>query len=285
MKKVAIITRTKNRGIFLPRLLNSISNQTFKDFIWIIINDGGQRSQIDDIYKKAKDLRIDIKIIHNKKSNGIETASNQGIKNSNSKYIVIHDDDDTWEKDFLKETVEFLESEEGKNYGGVITHSFKVIEKINYNSYKIISKSIYDKSLNKIFLSDIAKINRFPPISFLFRREIYNKLIGFDESLQVLGDWDFNLRFLLLSDIGVIRKPLANYHLRTKDIKKEDYMNTVIHKLHLHDKYEAIIRNKYLREDIKNNCIGLGFLMNINFPKEDNSLVHKIIMILKKIIK
>lgn len=265
MKKVAIITRTKNRPILLPRALESVHSQTFKDFIWIIVNDGGEREHVDGIARLAKKIGMEVKVIHNKTSKGMEAASNIGIKNSKSKYIIIHDDDDSWERNFLKETVHFLESKNGEKYGGVLTHTNKITEKIysENHSYQILRKEPYNPWIKCVYLSDISKGNYFPPISFLYRREIYNKLKGYDESLPVLGDWDFNLKFLLLADIGVIKRPLANYHHRTKDNTQEGYNNTVVHDADtLHTEYDAILRNRYLRQDIIEKKFGLGFLSN-----------------------
>src|SRR4030095_2041256 len=58
--------------------------------------------------------------------------------------------------------------------------------------------------------------NRFPPISFLFRRAALEVVGPFREQHGVLGDWDFHLRVLRQFDIDVIPEPLANYHHRVK---------------------------------------------------------------------
>ncbi len=49
--KVAIIMRTKDRNIFLKRAIESVINQTYKDWILVIVNDGGN---LDDIQKLLK---------------------------------------------------------------------------------------------------------------------------------------------------------------------------------------------------------------------------------------
>ena len=43
MTKVAVITRTKDRPIFLKRALLSVSSQTFSDYIHVVVNDGGTK--------------------------------------------------------------------------------------------------------------------------------------------------------------------------------------------------------------------------------------------------
>jgi hypothetical protein len=89
--------------------------------------------------------------------------------------------------------------------------------------------------------------NFFPPIAFLFRRTVHDQVGGYDETLPVLGDWDFNLRFLLKADIGVLPKPLAYYHHRDVGGTSAAYSNSVIGGIDKHLEYSSIVRNKYIR--------------------------------------
>ncbi|MCP4667876.1 MAG: glycosyltransferase [Deltaproteobacteria bacterium] len=257
---VAVITRTKNRPILLPRAFESVRGQTYKDFIWVIVNDGGDHHPVDEIIGKAQSAQIKTKVIHNTDSIGMEAASNKGIKQVGSEYVTIHDDDDTWEPHFLERTVAFLDEQE--TYDGVITHSTAIDEVVTEEGWKIVGRSPFNAWRDTVNLSDLAQINNFPPISFLFRRRIYEDVKGFNESLPVLGDWDFNLRFLLRADIGVIPEPLANYHWRVELSDNQlEYANTVSHGVAQHISYNTLIRNRYLREDLKEGRVGLGLLL------------------------
>src|SRR5699024_6623890 len=121
----------------------------------------------------------------------------------------------------------------------------------------------YNHWLLNLYLADLAVENRFPPISFLFRRSVYDKLDGFDESLPVLGDWDFHLRVLMEGNIHVIPKGLANYHFRTNLAKGDIYGNTVSTCVDKHVLYDAVYRNRKLREDIAAGRNGIGMLLAI----------------------
>ena len=109
-KKVAVITRTKDRIPLLKRALESISDQTFRDFIWVVVNDGGERAGVDDIVAEARRRGIETRLLHHEKSLGMEAASNAGIRACDSEYIAIHDDDDSWKSAFLERTVDFLDN-------------------------------------------------------------------------------------------------------------------------------------------------------------------------------
>lgn len=260
--KVAVITRTRNRPILLPRVLESLRKQTHKDLVWVVVNDGGDPGPVDELIAKAEAKNIRTKVIHNSKSLGMETASNQGISGEKSEFIAIHDDDDTWEPSFLERTTEFLGSSD--KYGGVITHATKVEEILTETECTIIRRIPFNPWIVAVYLSDIAHTNSFPPISFLFRRSIYEITEGFDPTLAVLGDWDFNLRFLQLADVGVIPEPLANYHHRVQLGETQAvYGNTVTHGVAQHADYDAILRNHLLRRDLQQGKVGLGLLVSM----------------------
>jgi GT2 family glycosyltransferase len=188
----------------------------------------------------------------------MEAASNAGIRSCDSEYIVIHDDDDSWESAFLEKTVAFLETE--PVFSGVITHTLRVNEVIENDSPRTTSCYGFNTWLKSIYLMEMAMVNTFPPISFLFKRSVYDKIGGYDERLPVLGDWDFNIRFLKEADIGVIPELLALYHHRdTITDANNVYGNTVNAGIANHIKYDAILRNHYMRTSPQD----LGVLTNL----------------------
>jgi len=259
--KVSVIMRTKDRTFFLRRAIESVLSQDYDDWQLIIVNDAGNSDNVDSLVREYEERFKDrVKVIHKEKSFGMESASNTGIKSSDSEYVVIHDDDDSWQPDFLKECVGFLDS--NKNWKGVISHSVKIIEKIEDDKIIIEKTEPFNCDLKTISFFKLAALNLFSPISFVYRREVYNSIGYYDEALPVLGDWEFNLRFLAEYDIFVIRKPLANYHHRLSTTNKI-FSNSIIGDLDKHILYDTIIRNKLLREDIKNNRTGIGVVCNI----------------------
>jgi len=260
MKKVSIITRTKDRGIFLKRALETISKQDYTNYEWVIVNDGGEKTPVDQVVKMAIEKKISVKVVHNDESLGMEAASNVGIRQATGEYIAIHDDDDTWEACFLSKCVSFLE--QNTHYKGVISYIFRVHEKVIDNDIVISKKYPQKKGLGHISLPSIAHPSRnFPPISFLYHKSVFSDIGLYNEDLPVLGDWDFHLRFLRKYDIGLVPEPIANYHIRN-DLYNSIYSNTVVSGTDTHNKYYNIILNKLIREDLDSGKIGLGFLLS-----------------------
>ena len=87
---------------FLVITLDSILNQTFDNFEYIIINDGSTDNSLS-IIKSYKDKRI--KIINNSKNLGISRSLNKGIRQAKGEYIARHDSDDISRKDRLEKQI------------------------------------------------------------------------------------------------------------------------------------------------------------------------------------
>lgn len=269
--QVAVITRTKNRGILLRRALLSVATQSLQDYIHVIVNDGGSTSEVDLALLVLEDKhREKIKVITYEESKGMEAASNIGISESDSEYIVIHDDDDSWQPDFLETTVAYL-NKNIESYG-IATQSIQVRERVTSGKVKIINTNLYKKRIKNISIFSMCSQNSFPPISFLFRRKALNTIGMYNETLSVLGDWEFNLRFIKHYDIEYLKIPLANYHHRADT--KGSFGNSIFNDSEKHLNIRNNLNNRFLRLDIHSNNMNIGFIINLS-QRLDNQLNPK----------
>lgn len=247
---VAIILRTKDRPICLTRALASIMNQTYQNWQIILVNDGGNASILEYTLSSCKNsLNDKLLVINNPTSLGMSQGLNQAIEASSSEFIVVHDDDDSWHPEFLQETVAFLNNPANIDCGGVITLSVQVMEEMTATSIIERDKrdfNSHNHPFTRVSLFRLMMQNTFPPISFLFRRSVVDKIGNFNLDLPVLNDWDFNIRCGYHYEIGVIHKHLANYHLRTNQ-QNSNYGNSIISTQNLCLQYETVIRNNGLR--------------------------------------
>jgi glycosyltransferase involved in cell wall biosynthesis len=282
-EKVAVIMRTKDRNLFLKRALKSVINQTYKEWILVIVNDGGDVNNLKNLLEAYTEYKDKIVVINNEKSLGMEAASNKGIMAVNSDYIIIHDDDDTWELNFLCKTVNYLEST--PNCKGVITHSNNIVEYVKKEKIKIKKTKSFNSNLKGMICAyDLCNKNIFSPISFIYRREVVNEIGLYDESLPVLGDWEFNIRFIRKYDIHIIEESLANYHQRPK-VRKGIYSNSIIGGKKTHLYYEALLKNKFLREDLDSGKFGIGTVINISRGINNGNSLYKIREIIRTVLR
>ncbi len=90
---ISVVMSTYNRAAFLPKAIDSILNQTFTDFEFIIINDGSpdETDKVLNLFA-AKDKRI--RVITNEQNKGLIYSLNKGLDEARGKYIARMDDDD-----------------------------------------------------------------------------------------------------------------------------------------------------------------------------------------------
>lgn len=256
---VAIITRTKDRDILLKRAIESVLNQTCKNWCHVIVNDGGDPTPVNELVKDYTDrYKGRLTVIHNDLSKGMEGASNVGILACDSKYLVIHDDDDSWEATFLERCLLEFDNCPFPSVKGVVTQITQIFEELQGTTVIENRRQEFDPHLTAVSLPQITEINKFMPISFVFERSVFDEIGLYDETLPVIGDWEFNIRFMMKYDVVVVKELLANYHIRTNAPPK--YSNTVTAGKDAHLFYRALITNKHMRNDIEAGRITAGML-------------------------
>lgn len=256
-RTVAIITRTKDRPKLLERAIRSVHGQTFTDFVHVIINDGGDRGVVERLTAPYGERIV---VIHNEASNGMEAASNKAIKSVDSRYVAIHDDDDTWHAEFLERTVRHLEE---TSVMGVVVRTDKVTEELQADGSAMHIKT-------EQWLPDVRAINLYrqcidnqmTPITFIYRRSAFDEIGYYDESLPVCGDWDFGIRFLQKWDVDFLDPgfALASYHHRK--FKPGAEGNTSYAGNDKARYYTNFLMNKYLRQELAEGKLGVGYIMS-----------------------
>ncbi|MBE3640539.1 glycosyltransferase family 2 protein [Mangrovicoccus algicola] len=249
---VAIVTRTKDRPVLFERAMRSVAAQTWRNFHWVIVNDGGSRESVEEIIDRAPIDRRRITLVSNDASVGMEAASNLGVRAVDTEFVVIHDDDDSWDPRFLERCVGFLESAPAQSAGfqGVLTRAWRVSEEIRDGRVTEHGRSPFNPWVNDVTLFQMAIGNFFAPISFVYRRSMFDAIGGYSEKLPVLGDWRFNIEFLARANIGFIDEYLSYYHHRDTGAAAEAvYQNSVIGGRSVHAEYFPVVVNDLIRED------------------------------------
>lgn len=254
---VAIITRTKNRTILLKRCIQTVLAQTSEDWCHVIVNDGGDAHELELLVERfSSEYAGRLKVINNEKSVGMEAASNIGVCQSESRYVVVLDDDDTWAPSFLSEMVKALQAEMWENTRGIICHTQIVYEKIKNNKVVETGRTDFNAWIERVSLLQLFSWNRFTPVCFLFERSVFDEIGMFSEELPVIGDWEFNIRFLSNYEITVYPEYLAFWHQRPK--VKSGYGNSVHKDSDMHEEYRILLTNRWLRESLKKGTMDSG---------------------------
>ena len=193
-----------NTGIYLQTAIESILNQTFRDFELILVDDGSTdgSSELCDKYAK-KDLRV--KVLH-QENGGICNARNVAIKHAQGYYLAFADHDDEYLPDFLAHA-----------YSEASTYNADLV-KVGKKEYIIngahIQREMESHLLYRILDRADIKDAYFSLVDNrtldcvwdgLYKRELLERYdILFDEAYKHGGeDIDFNQRFLRYTSILV----------------------------------------------------------------------------------
>ena len=169
--KISIIIPVYNHAKELAKCLDSVLNQTFKNFEVIIVNDGSQDNFLKVVKRQKQKFEfqnLSLKIIQ-QENQGSNAARNSGFKKSNGEYVIFLDADIMTKKDMLEKMLKALEENRGASYA--------------YSSFKFGFKTF------KLWKFDAERLRQMPYIhtSSLIRREHF---ASFDEKIKKLQDWD-----------------------------------------------------------------------------------------------
>ena len=248
---VAVLVRTKDRPRFLRRALANIAEQTFTDYTVCVINDGGDESATRAILQAsplAHLLEGDAPRLMLLTTSGgnMEAASNAGLAATDSKFVAIHDDDDLWAPEFLERTVGALRASEA------LICSTRVVERYERETpegeFEVYEERIFHDGLPGFGLQFLYRTNRTVPIGILYRRRLHELVGCYDESLPVVGDWEFNLRAAAVTEVLLVDEPLAYWSLRPEADGAE--ANSVQRQAE-HARFDASVRARAIRDDLQ----------------------------------
>lgn len=92
--RFSIFTATYNRADSLYYLFNDLRNQTYKNFEWVIVNDGSTDNTDDVINELLKTKELPIHYIRRTENGGKHNAWRDGLKVFKGRYVLTADDDD-----------------------------------------------------------------------------------------------------------------------------------------------------------------------------------------------
>lgn len=211
---VAIVTRTQDRPITLDRTIRDILAQHFTDWELILVSDAGNLPAIKQVVSRySSELAGRHILVHRERAEGGGVASNSGVKATRSRYLVVHDDDDTWHPEFLARAADYLRQSDGK-VSAVATGSEMIFERMESDRLVELRRRPMPSPRLPITAAALRRRNLFPPIAFLYERAAAEAIGHFRADIPLLTDWDFFVRFADRFQIGYLPQTLAYWHRR-----------------------------------------------------------------------
>jgi glycosyltransferase involved in cell wall biosynthesis len=258
--KVSIIIPTYNRSHLLKRAITSVLNQQYSDFELIIVNDGSK----DDSRKKVEEFR-DKRILYIEQEHmGAAAAENKGIKASRGSYLAFIDDDDEWMPEKLQIQMKVFVGEPTKT--GVLYCGANHID-LESGALKYhpdIAMESGSGDVHKLFFS---RNNFVSLVTAIVRKECFDKVGGFDESLPSGNDRDLWIRISQYYFFKYLPLSLVKIHQTPKSVSRTESNIIETHKILL-ERY----RKEYLQYGKKRYAylmcrVGNSYVLNGNIAK------------------
>lgn len=199
---------------YAAQAIDSVLNQTYEDYEFIICDDGSERDFFQWLEKYCKkDSRI--RLLHNQKNEGLASALNKCIACSSGRYLARMDADDISEKTRFEKQAAFLR--ENREYA-FVGCNVRLITKQNIWGERRLEKT----PLKKSFLST----SPFVHPTIMIRREIMEQMQGYCESPKVLRaeDYEFFMRLYAAGFRGYnLQEVLFTYREELGICKKHKY--------------------------------------------------------------
>ena len=214
MIKVAVIMAVYNCRKYIKDSIDSILNQSFKDWVLYI----GDDCSDDGSYDIAKDYENDkVIILKTKTRSGLAGTRNLILKNISEAYpcvecIAIQDADDVSHPERLQIETEFLD--QNSEYG--LTGSFYSVIAEGGKVIKHLALPVEDNEIRKVFFFQ----NWFGHGSILFRKSILDRIGYYDENFEWAHDYDLIYMIMTVSKVYNIPQYLYCWRQTAQNINK-----------------------------------------------------------------
>lgn len=238
----SVIVPIYNKEKYIKECIDSILNQSFKDFELILVDDGSfdNCTAICDEYEK-QDNRV--KVIH-KTNGGLVSSRKEGTKISTGEYIVCVDADDYIKKDYLLNISKEIE----KNHSDIIclghielfnnkTKEISLDYRCGYYTKEDIIKEIYPSLIQSLDTKHFP-VNIW---SKAYKRDLYKDIqLNVGEDVKIGEDGVVSIPYIYKANsLSIIKDNSYVYRLN------DDSMTSNISVLQIN--YPKIVTNEYLK--------------------------------------
>lgn len=215
MIRVSVVMPVYNGEKYLKQSIESVIQQSYKDWELIIVNDcSTDRSR--DIMQSYVEVDSRIRIVDNSNNLKLPMSLNAGFREARGEYLTWTSDDNLYKVNALEELVGYLEN--NPEIGLVYSDMDYVDALLNFIKEQRLEPEM-------LLYSDCIGA------SFMYRREVLDKVGEYDPDMFLVEDYEYWIRISEQFKIGHLNKNLYTYRMhgssltetRKKDINKQLY--------------------------------------------------------------
>ena len=219
---VSVVMPVYNGERYLKEAMESILNQTFRDFEFIIINDAST-DKSEEIIKSFIDSRIIY--IKNDKNLGQAESLNKGIRNTRGLYVARMDQDDISLPERISVQSAYMEA---NREVAILGTWIQEIDKDNNAIRRSLFPNTPSPSIKtRLFFARLAGWASIAHPTVMIKRDLFDKIGYYDPKYHICQDYDLWFRTVKKYRIENIPKVLLSYRNHGLSTCKRRYRDTV----------------------------------------------------------
>ena len=262
--KVTVLMPVYNCEKYLNEAIESVLNQNFRDFEFLIINDGSTDKSVE-IINNYKDSRI--KLLHNGKNLGISNSRNRGLKLARGKYVVLMDSDDISLPHRIEKQVAYMDKHAEIGICGTWIESIGIEEGKRWQCPTEHERICFEM----LFLCSMAQ-----PSVIMRKDTILSNNLFYDESFTLAGDYDYWTRAAKITRLANIPEVLLSYRVYERPGDRKDIrerFTEMIIKRQLRDLLNRFSEKEYV---LHRSLVDHNFVPSISYLEDVNNWLTRL---------
>jgi glycosyltransferase involved in cell wall biosynthesis len=209
MLRISVIIPTYNRANYLPKALDSISQQSWRPDEIIVVDDGSSDGTAELLRQSGSQVRY-----FYQDNKGVAAARNLGLAAAQGEVIAWLDADDLWEPDYLKTLVSLLEADPHVDgaYAG-FTHIDSAGNQLTTPPFKSVPPGdLYQALIDSDFIITSA---------FVARKRCFERVGYFDEHFRICEDYDLFLRLAKVCTLIGVPQTLMKLRVHENNVTRD----------------------------------------------------------------
>ncbi|SCM83633.1 putative Glycosyl transferase family protein [uncultured Sporomusa sp.] len=225
---ISIILPSYNHGDFIEEAIESVLQQTYQNYEFLVSDDGSSDQTVEILAKYVSRFPVGTyQYTIQKKRLGPVGNINFLIHQARGRYVAVLNSDDYWHRDKLRLQLEHLEKQ--KNAVACFTWASVVSEKM-YNMISTTAFNVKNASQAEFLKKLWADGNFFCHPSLLILRDVYHKIGYYNSAFRQLPDYELWVRLLKYAPVTILEQPLVYYRRtanNTSTISRENRIREI----------------------------------------------------------
>ncbi len=215
----SVIIPLYNKAPYIEKALQSVLQQTFRNFEIIVVDDGSTDNGAEIVkkvfstdYLTAHQLQIPLKGFQliSQPNQGVSTARNNGAKQAKENYLAFLDADDEWHPEYLAKMKQLIEQFPD---AGLWASNYYIVKNGRNRQATVGVEKDFSKGIINYF--QVYAKTLCMPIwtgAAIVSKKVFEEEHGFKPQLKLGEDFDLWVRIAIKHPVAFLNEPLAYYH-------------------------------------------------------------------------